>query len=61
MVVNDEKCDMLNDLDALLDASRFYFYDDTYHKHIKNIKKLRKHIKADNEEKYISESEVCDG
>ena len=49
---------IVSDLDTLIDYSRFYFYDKEYESHIKNIKKLKKHIAGEKDEKYIKDG--CD-
>lgn len=51
----EDKDELLEQLDNLLEASKYYFYSDTkeYVKACKKIEKMKKHIKKDNFDKVI--------
>lgn len=51
--MEDDEKELIENIDKLLHYSQYYFYDDNYNKNVKNVKKLKKHVKNSEKEKYI--------
>lgn len=43
--------ELIRDIERLLELSRFYFHDSTYKEHVKNLKKLKKHLEKGEDDK----------
>lgn len=52
--MDDDEKELIESIDKLLHYSRYYFYDDNHGKNVKNVKKLKKHVKNSEKEKYVS-------
>lgn len=51
----DENKEFIDVIDDLIEYSAYFIYNNKsdYDSHIKNLKKLKKHIQKENEEKYL--------